>query len=127
MRRTLLYFLVLVLSVLWFKDFVASGRFVAHLDAHPNRRGTATCLFYMARMHEIMSNDAKSLPLYKRVADRYPKSRYGMDAQYGVAVAHEHLKQYAQAMEEYAKFLELYPKSPYAVSVRNNLEILKTR
>lgn len=96
-------------------------------DAHPDRKGTATTLFYLARVYEVLNDDKHALAYYQRVADRYPKSRYGIEAQYGTASSYERMKLYQKALEEYNEFLERYPKSRYDTSVRNNVEILKSR
>lgn len=127
MRRFLLFFLFLVLSVLWFKDFVGSGRFLGLMDRRPDRRGTATALFLLGRYYEVFSRDAQAEQYYRRVVERYPRSRYGMEAHYGLASCYERLRQYDRALEEYQKFLESHPRSKYAASVRNNVEILKAR
>lgn len=127
MSRTLLFFLAIVVFVFWLNDFVSTGRFLAMTDAHPGRRGTATALFYLGRANEILNDDKDALEYYRRVVDRYPKSRYGLEAQYGVASSYERMKLYRQSMDEYVKFLEKYPNSHYDTSVRNNVEMLKAR
>jgi TolA-binding protein len=127
LKQFALFVLAIVLSALAWRDFVGSGRFLQYLDAHPDRRGTATMLYYLASYYEVFQRDAKALEAYERVANRYPLSRYGEDAQFGVASSWERLKRWDKAKEEYEEFLEKYPGSKYAVSVRNNIEILKTR
>lgn len=127
MQRFLLFVLFTVLSIFWFRDFVASGRFLAQADAHPSRRGTATALYVLGRYYDIFNKPDKAVAAYGRVARRYPKSRYGMEAQHGLAEGYERLKDYRRALEEYQRFLDEYPGNRYAVSVRNNVEILKSR
>jgi len=114
-------------AVFWWHNFVSSGRCLAQLDAHPHRRGTATALFYFARYYEIFNKNDVALEHYKRIVERYPRSRYGMEAQYGVAASYEKMKRFHDAIVEYEKFLEDYPDNKYTVSVRNNVEILKSR
>lgn len=127
MKRFFIFFMAAVLAVFWWRDFVASGRFLAELDKNPNRRGTATALFVLGRYYDIFNDEPKAVEAYKRVVDRYPKSRYGMEAQFGVANCYERLKRFDVALEQYQKFLEQYPDSKYTVSVHNNIEILKSR
>jgi tetratricopeptide (TPR) repeat protein len=125
LRRFLVFSFLFFVGVLWFKDFVASGRLLAKLDENRDRRGTATVLYYWARLNDIMNDEDEAIPLYERIVDRYPKSRYGMEAHYGLANCWERKKRYDKAVEEYQAFLENYPDSRYAVSVRNNIDILK--
>src|SRR5262245_43628736 len=106
------------MTVMWARDQIASGRFVSYLERHPDRRGTATVIFYLARYYEVFSDNQKALEHYQRITKRYPKSpRYGEKAQFGVAVSYEHLKNYPEAIAEYEKYMELYPNGQYRVSV----------
>jgi TolA-binding protein len=127
LKQFALFVLAIVLAALGWRDFVGSGRFLAYLDAHPHRKGTASMLFYLGSYYEVFQKDQKALEAYERVADRYPNSRYGEKAQFGVGSAWERMRRYDKAREEYEEFLERYPGSRFAVSVRNNVEILKTR
>jgi TolA-binding protein len=127
LRGFAIFVAAVVFGALAWRDYVGSGRFLKYLDAHPNRRGTASMLFYMGGYYEVFQKDDKALEAYDRVANRYPNSRYGDKAQFGVASSWERLKRWDKAREEYEEFLEKYPNSRYATSVRNNIEILKTR
>jgi len=116
------------MAVLWARDQVASGRFIAFLERHPDRRGTATVIFYMARYYEIFNDNHKALEHYQRITKRYPKSpRYGEKAQFGVASSYERLKKIPDAIAEYQKYVENYPDGQYNISVRNNITILQSR
>ena len=117
-----------MMAVLWARDQVASGRFVALLERHPDRRGTATVIFYLARYYEIFNDNRKALEHYQRITKRYPKSpRYGEEAQFGLASSYERLKKYPEAIAEYEKYLELYPNGRYRASVATNITILSGR
>lgn len=127
MKQFALFVLAIILAAFAWRDFVGSGRFLAYLDAHPNRKGTSSMLFYLGSYYEVFQKDQKALDAYDRVAARYPRSRYGEKAQFGVASSWERMKRWDKAREEYEEFLEKYPGSRFATSVRNNVEILKTR
>jgi len=127
LKKFALFVLAIVLAALAWRDFVGSGRFLRYLDGHPDRKGTATMLFYLGSYYEVFQKDDKAVEAYQRVAERYPRSRYGEKAQFGVASSWERMKRWDKAREEYEKFLEMYPGSGYATSVRNNIEIIKTR
>jgi tetratricopeptide (TPR) repeat protein len=124
-RNFLFFVLLCVFGVFWVDDYVSSGRMIALLDAHPHRRGTASALFYMGRYYELFGHEERSLQCYSRIVERYPKSRYGMDAHMGQAVALEHLKRYREALECYHAFLEKFPASPNATTVKNSIDYLR--
>ena len=127
MKQFLLFVVSVFLLIFWLADFVGGGGLIAQLDKNPDRRGTATVAFYTGRYYDIMNKPEKALEFYQRVADRYPRSRYGMEALYGVASSYEQKHDYRKALELYEKFAEAYPKNKYSVSVQNNISILKSR
>jgi outer membrane protein assembly factor BamD (BamD/ComL family) len=127
MRRFALYTFFGCLLIFWWSRFVSSGQLLAKLDAKPHRRGTATVLYTVGRYYDVMNNNRNALKYYERIVERYPKSRYGMEASFGVALCHERLKDFKKALEEYVVFVEKYPDSKYSTSVRNNIEILRSR
>ena len=116
---------VLLLGATWNKMVVKEG-LVARLDAKPKTAGAAGQLFVLARYYDFLDRPKKALPIYQRIVDRYPDSPHGLDALHGLASALEKTKDYKQSLKEYQRFLEKYPGSKYEVSVRNNVDILKS-
>ncbi len=127
MKKFLIYVVVVGFAIHWTNDFVSSGKLVAHLDKDPHRRGTATILYVLASTYEVFQSNQKALELYARVAERYPKSRYGEDSAYGEAACYERLKRIPEAIVKYETFAEKYPESKYKQTVNNNIYILKNR
>ena len=125
MRKFLIIVLFTVGGALWLKNYIAGGQLLAHAEAHPYRKGTSTVLFYIGRGYELFNRPEKAAEYYRRVADKYPRSRYAEEAQFGLASAYERLKLNAKALEEYKEFLEKFPRSRYQKSVSNNLQFLE--
>jgi tetratricopeptide (TPR) repeat protein len=118
--------LVFVLGSAWTK-YISNDGLVQYYDQHPKDGNGAWALHTLGKGYEFTGNWEKVLAVDRRIVDRYPTSTYAMDAQFALALALEKLNRYPEAIQEYQTFLEKYPKSAYAQSVRNNIEILKSR
>lgn len=117
---------IMLLAAGWNK-YITHGGLVAYYDRHPKASSAPMVLTTLGKGYEIVSGYDKMLEVYTRVVDRYPSSPYALDALFGIGLAYERLNRYPQAIEAYQKFIEKYPNSKYARSVRNNIEILKSR
>jgi TolA-binding protein len=115
-----------LLGAAWSK-YVTHDGLIEYYDKHPQDQAGATALHYLSKSQEMVSNWDRILVINKRIVERYPNSPHAMDAQFSLALALEKLNRYGEAIEEYQKFLDKYPNSRYASSVRNNIEILKSR
>ncbi len=125
------YFVALALAIFllgsaWTK-YITNDGLLDYYDKHPKDGNAAWVLHCLGKGYEFTGKWDKTLDADKRIVERYAASPYAMDAQFGMALALEKLNRYPEAIEEYQKFLEKYPNSPYAQSVRNNIEILKSR
>lgn len=117
---------VLLMGAAWSK-YVTQGGLVDYYDKNPRNKTAPAALYYLGKGYEVVSSHEKTLGIYGRVVERYPKSPYAMEAAYGEALALERLRRYPEAIEKYELFLESYPNSKYVRSVRNNIQILKSR
>jgi TolA-binding protein len=126
-RPLAIFGLILFLVVATWSNMIVKGGMLARLDANPTHAGAPTILFMLGRYYELFNKNEMALGSYQRLRERYPDSKYVMDAHFGVALAHENLKDYKKAVEEYKAYLEKYPKSKYSASVQRNIEILKSR
>lgn len=117
---------VLLITSAWNK-YITGGGLVDYYDKNPKAASAPMVLFYLGKGYEVVSSYDKMLAIYGRVAARYPESPYAMEAHFGEALAMERLGRYQDAIARYQEFLEKYPNSTYARSVRNNIDILKSR
>lgn len=114
------------LALAWNRLITQDG-LVRHFEARPNDPKGAAVMSLLGKGYEITSNYEKMLWIYEKVLKLYPKSKQAEGAQYGLAFALEKLNRYPQAIAAYETYLEKYPSGQYARSVRNNVEILKSR
>ena len=124
MSRFLTCVVLLVGLFVWLSDFISSGRFLARIDAMPDRRGMAVSLFALGNGYELLNRNEKAVEYYRRIVQRFPHSRYAMDAHYSLGESYEHLKEYSKAVEVFQAFLKKYPKSKYGTIIQNDLGIL---
>jgi TolA-binding protein len=117
---------VMLMAAAWNKYITRDG-LVQYYDKRPQAAGAAPVLCALGKCYEFVGNYDKMVEIYSRVVDRYPKSPQAEEAAFGQAFALERLGQYQEAIKKYQEFLEKYPDSKYARSVRNNIEILKSR
>jgi tetratricopeptide (TPR) repeat protein len=117
---------VLIIGTVYNK-LIVEGGLVSYCDQHAKDKKSEMILHLLGEGYEFAGNYDKMLEVDGRILERYPVSPYAEDAEFGVAFAQERLNRYPAAIKEYEKFLEKYPNSKYARSVRNNIEILKSR
>jgi TolA-binding protein len=117
---------VMLLGGAWNK-YITHGGLLAHLDKAPMTRNADRTLYWLGHGYEMVSSFEKMHDIYRRLVDRYPKSAYFEEAQFGLAFALEKLRRFPEALEEYQKYIEAFPEGKYATTVRNNIEILKSR
>ena len=126
--KALVFILVFVVALgsAWSK-YVTHDGLLKYYDQHPKAPSGARVLYTLGKGNEFFNNYDKMLGIYGRVIERYPRSPQAMEARFGHALALERLNRISEAIAEYEVFLEKHPKSKYAASVRNNIEILKSR
>lgn len=117
---------VMLFAAAWNK-YITHGGLVEYYDRHPKSSSAPMVLTQLGKAYEVVSGYDKMLEIYSRVVERYPESPYAVEAMFGLGLAWERLNRYDKAIEVYQKFIEKYPNSKYARSVRNNIEILKSR
>jgi TolA-binding protein len=113
-------------GALWNK-YITRGGLVDYYDKNPKTQSAPAALFYLGKGYEFVGRYEHMRDIYGRILERYPESPYAMESHFGHALALERLGFYKDAIEEYQAFIEKYPNSKYARSVRNNIEILKSR
>ena len=86
-----------------------------------------TILAWLGEWDEVSDDREKMRDGAKRVLERYPNSSYAEEAQFRLALALEKMNRIPEAVEQYGKYLDKYPQGKYTRSVRNNVEILKSR
>jgi tetratricopeptide (TPR) repeat protein len=121
-----LAFAVFLLGSIWSKYITHDG-LVDYYDHHPKASSGASVLCYLGKGYQVTENYQKMLAVYGRVVERYPASPYTEDAWFGHALALERLNKIKEAIDDYNAYLEKYPDGKYARSVRNNIEILRSR
>ena len=98
-----------------------------YCDSHVNSKAAPTILAWLGEWYEISDNREKMQNGAKRILERYPDSSYAEEAQFRLALAFEKMNRIPDAVEQYGKYLDKYPQGRFAKSVRNNVEILKSR
>lgn len=127
MRFVAIFIVCVMLIAASWNNLITEGGLVKYYDRRPKAKSGAAVMCYLGKGYEIVGNYQKMLDVYGRVVVRYPNSPQAMEAQFGQAFALERLGEYKDAIVKYEEFLEKYPNSKYARSVRNNIEILKSR
>ena len=125
------YFLAVIafliaLGLAWNWGVVNDG-LLRYCDAHVNGKAAPTILSWLGEWYEVSDDREKMRDGAKRVLERYPDSSYAEEAQFRLALGLEKMNRIPEAVEQYGKYLDKYPQGKYARSVRNNVEILKSR
>lgn len=127
MRIVAVFIASIMLAAAAWNKYITNGGLVDYYDKHPQAASGAAVLCQLGKGYEVVGSYQKMLDIYGRVVERYPNSPQAMEASFGQAFALERLGDYREAIKKYEEFLEKYPNSKYARSVRNNIEILKSR
>jgi tetratricopeptide (TPR) repeat protein len=127
MRAVAVFVAMIMLAAASWNKYITRGGLVEYYDRHPKAATGAAVMCNMGKAYEIVGNYQKMYDIHGRVVERYPNTPQAMESAFGQAFALERLGDYRAAIEKYEAFLEKYPNSKYARSVRNNVEILKSR
>lgn len=125
MRGFLVFVGIVVGIFIAWNSYLYQGGLLRKLDAKPGMKNAPALLFYLGRYHEAVGRKELAVEAYGRIVQRYPKSTYADDAQYGVACSYEEMKKRPEAIQEYEKYLEMYPNGVHATVVKNNVYLLK--
>lgn len=83
------------------------------LDEYPQQRNADRAAYQLARAYELNGDDAESVEMLQRLAQRYPNSERVADTRFRAAEKLYLLKRYDEAETEYAAVVAMDQDQPY--------------
>jgi TolA-binding protein len=125
MRKVIVFICVIAAALVWFVDFVHTGRFERFLDSHPNASRNATIEYYWATLLDLAEHDTSAMYHYRRVFEKYPRNSYAPRAYFEFVQILDNAGNRSVVLEQCEKFLEKYPDHPKAETIRKKISLYK--
>ena len=91
------------------------------IEEHPHPTITPNLLFNIGQFFFLVDNFEKSEQYYRRITERYPKSKQYLKARYMIIRSLESRRQFKKSKDEIEKFLNEYPNSEYKEILKKKL------
>jgi len=126
MKKFLVFLVLIVGFIYWFKGFVQSGGFEKFLDSHPNQTINPAVEYYWGMMLNLANREQSAVYRLSSVVKKYPKSEYAPTAWIEYIGVLDNLGDRGRVLDESKKFLESdYSSHPRAVIIKKKVNYME--
>jgi hypothetical protein len=122
--KIILFFAILIGSVVALHRGFQNGSIRDYLDRHPNPKIVPPITYAIGQGYVVFQNLSEAATYFIRIPERYPNSPLADKAYFAYIQAHDDSGTVPRdhLIEEYGAYLERYPEGQHAATAKNRIE-----
>jgi len=125
MRKLLIFLVIVMISGMWFRDYVRRGRFDRSIDQLPYPGFKAPFEYCLGIVLELAYQNQSALNRFERVTEKYPKTEYAPLSLNERINILDRTASLEEVVNECRRFLKDFPDHPEARRIRRKIEIIE--
>ena len=125
MKSFLIFLVILVALMLWFRDWVSTGKMDAFIRQHESEGVTPVLLLGWGEACKTAKSPEAASRYYRWLVDKYPEKKFIPKVRFHLAESYEELKDKKAAMEQYAVLKDSFSLTDYGRMAQKKWEMIK--
>lgn len=125
MKKFILYLALFIGSIMWFNDWISSGRMDNFIRQHPHPEWTPKIIFAFSQIYQLSQNPKSASHYYRWLTEDFPDDKNIAEIRYQLGQCYEDMKNKTLALEQYSILKSSFSSTEYGQKGTNRYNQIK--